>query len=221
MILLDRPEEGIARLTLNRPEKRNALSTALRDEVSDALDAFASDEAVKVVVVTGAGPVFSAGFDLKEFEIEDAEFQKRLWESADRFHRVFLGFPLPLIAAVNGPALAGGADVAIMCDIRVASESARFAHPEQRFSDVIYRPLHDLVGGAVARDLTLTGRSIDAHEALRLHLVSAVVPDGEVVAAAEAMAREVAQAPRDILMRTKKKAIKRAGYDPHAATLDI
>ena len=221
MILLDRPAEGIARLTLNRPDKRNALSTALRDEVSDALDALAADEDVKVVVVTGAGEVFSAGFDLKEFEVDDAEFQQRLWASSDRFHRVFLGFPLPLIAAVNGPALAGGFDVAIMCDIRVASETARFAHPEQRFSDVVYGPLHDLVGGAVARDLAFTGRSIDAQEALRLHLVSAVVPAAEVVATAEAMAHEVAQAPRDILMRTKAKAIRRAGYDPGAATLDI
>ena len=221
MILLERPADGIARITLNRPEKRNALSTALRNEVSDSLEALAADESVKVVVVTGAGDVFCAGFDLKEFEVDDAEFQQKLWASSDRFHRVFLGFPLPLIAAVNGPALAGGFDVAIMCDIRIASESARFAHPEQRFSDVVYGPLHDHVGGAVARDLAFTGRSIDAQEALRLHLVSKVVPDGEVVAVAEAMAHEVTQAPRDILMRTKRKAIARSGYDPTAATLQI
>ena len=221
MIVVTAPSDGVVRITLNRPDKRNALSVALRDEISDTLDRLADDEDVKAVLVTGAGPVFCAGFDLKEFEVEDPDFQRRLWASADRFHRVFLAFPLPLIAAVNGPALAGGFDVAIMCDIRVASQSARFAHPEQRFSDVVYGPLRDLVGGAVARDLCFTGRSIDAQEALRVHLVSAVVPDGEVVGAATAMAHEVAQAPRDILMRTKAKALARSGIDPSSPTLEL
>ena len=221
MIVVTAPSDGVVRITLNRPEKRNALSVVLRDEISDTLDRLAGDEDVKAVVVTGSGPVFCAGFDLKEFEVEDADFQRRLWRSADRFHRVFLAFPLPVIAAVNGPALAGGFDLAIMCDIRLASQSAHFAHPEQRFSDVVYGPLRDLVGGAVARDLCFTGRSIDAQEALRVHLVSAVVPDGEVVGAASATAREVAQAPRDILMRTKAKALARAGIDPSSATLEL
>ena len=97
-----------------------------------------------------------------------------------------------------------------MCDVRVAGEAARFAHPEQAFSDVVYGPLHDLVGGAVARDLCFTGRSIDAAEALRLHLVSAVVPTGGVLAAAYDHAAHVVRAPRDVLARTKQKAIRRA-----------
>ena len=87
---------------------------------------------------------------------------ERLWPSSDRYHRTCLDFPLPLIAAVNGPALAGGFDLAVMCDIRVAAEEAAFAHPEISFGDVVYGPLHDLVGGAVARELCLTGRRIDA-----------------------------------------------------------
>lgn len=221
MIVVTAPTDGVVCITLDRPDKRNALSVALRDEISDTLDRLAGDDKVKVVIVTGSGPVFCAGFDLKEFEVDDAEFQRRLWASADRFHRVFLAFPLPLIAAVNGPALAGGFDVAIMCDIRIASQSARFAHPEQRFSDVVYGPLRDLVGGAVARDPCFTGRSIDAQEALRVHLVSAVVPDGEVIGAASAMAHEVAQAPRDILMRTKAKALACSGIDPTSPTLEL
>lgn len=202
--------EPVATLTLNRPDKRNALSTDLRDVFSDALETLASDERVKVAIVTGAGEVFSAGFDLKEFQVEDPEFQERLWASSHRFHRMALEFPLPLIAAVNGPALAGGFDLAVMCDIRVASTTARFAHPEQAFSDVVYGPLHDLVGGAVARDLCFTGRSIGADEALRLHLVSAVVGPEEVVSEAERLASLVAQAPRDVLLRTKAKVIRRA-----------
>jgi 1,4-dihydroxy-2-naphthoyl-CoA synthase len=110
---------------------------------------------VKAVIITGAGDVFCAGFDLKEFERAgtDSEFGKALWASSDRYHRACIEFPLPLIAAVNGPAIAGGFDLAVMCDIRIAAQEARFAHPEITFGDVVYGPLHDLVGGAVARDL--------------------------------------------------------------------
>src|SRR5207237_5981718 len=118
-----------------------------------------------------------SGFDLKEFErLDEPDFADRLWASSDRFHRTVLEFPLPTVAAVNGPALAGGLDLAVMCDVRVAAETARFAHPELSFGDVVYSPLHDLVGASVARDLCLTGRIVDAAEAWQLHLVSMVVP---------------------------------------------
>ena len=106
--LLVTHDAGIATITLNRPEKRNALSIAVRDAVSDALGRLAADEDCKVVVVTGAGDVFSAGFDLREFE--QPELAEELWASSDRFHRAWLEFPLPTVAAVNGPALAGGFD---------------------------------------------------------------------------------------------------------------
>lgn len=210
--------DGIVRLTLNRPEKKNALSVALRDEVSDALDRLAGEEAVRVVVLTGAGDVFSAGFDLGEFAVEDPSFQTKLWASSDRFHRTVLCFPLPIIAAVNGAALAGGFDLAVMCDIRLASPGARFAHPEQAWSDVVFGPLHDLVGGAAARDLCFTGRAIDAEEALRIGLVSAVCPD--LAATVGEWAASIARAPRENLLRTKAKALRRAGIDPQA-TLDL
>lgn len=102
---------GVATLTLNRPEKKNALSIALRDEVSDAIDSLAADASVKAIVLTGAGEVFSAGFDLKEFrELSDPDHARRLWDSSDRFHHTILDCPLPTIAAVNGPAPAGGFD---------------------------------------------------------------------------------------------------------------
>src|SRR5262249_1902496 len=124
-----------ARLTLNRPEKRNALSVALRDAISDALDDLAGDEQMKCVVFTGAGAVFSSGFDLKEFTkaADDDAFARELWASSDRYHDTVLRFPLPTIAAVNGPALAGGFDLAILCDLRIASTTARFAHPQRTF----------------------------------------------------------------------------------------
>jgi enoyl-CoA hydratase len=210
LVEITRPSESVALLTLQRPEKKNALSIALRDEVTEALGALAADESVKAVVVTGAGAVFSAGFDLEEFQSFEEEHQRRLWASSDRFHHACLTFPLPLIAAVNGPALAGGFDLAVMCDVRIAAESARFAHPEHTFGDVVYGPLHDLVGGAVARDLALSGRSVDAGEALRLRLVTNVVPDGEALDAALRYATAVAAAPRAILLRTKAKIVARA-----------
>jgi len=166
--LIVKHDQDHAVLTLNRPERRNALSVELRDAISDALDELVNDQTVKTVVVTGSGTVFSAGFDLKEFDkaAEDKSFMAELWASSDRFHTTVWGFPLPLIAAVNGPAIAGGFDLAVMCDLRVAATTARFSHPERSFGDVIYGPLHDLVGGAVARDLTLGGRELTAGEAL-------------------------------------------------------
>jgi enoyl-CoA hydratase len=218
LVLVDGPHEGVATITLNRPEKRNALSIAVRDAVSDALDRLASDEDCKVVVVTGTGAVFSAGFDLREFE--QSELAEQLWASSDRFHRAWLEFPLPTVAAVNGPALAGGFDVAVMCDVRVASDTAAFAHPELSFGDVVYGPLHDLVGGSVAREICLTGRTMDAAEALRVGFVTAVVSGDQLLPRAMEAATAIARAPRDVLLRTKAKFIRRAGVVA-GATLDL
>jgi enoyl-CoA hydratase len=205
-------EDGIATLTLNRPDKRNALSIELRDAISDALERLASDESAKVVILTGAGDVFCAGFDLGEFQrMDDPDIAARLWPSSDRYHRACLDFPLPLIAALNGPAIAGGFDLAVMCDIRVASDQVAFAHPEISFGDVVYGPLHDLVGGAVARELCLTGRRVDAAEALALRLVSTVVPRAQLDDEARRYAAMVTQAPREVLLRTKAKMTRRAG----------
>jgi len=221
LVLVSGPADGVATLTLNRPEKKNALSIAVRDEFSDALEALAGDDAAKVIVVTGAGDTFSAGFDLREFDhLDDEAFATTLWASSDRWHRACLEFPLPMLAAVNGPALAGGLDLAVMCDVRVAADTARFAHPEITFGDVVYGPLHDIVGGAVARDLCFTGRAVDAREALRLHLVSAVVPAADLPAETGRFAAQIARAPRDVLLRTKAKAIRRAGVTA-GATLDL
>jgi len=209
---------GVARLTLQRPDKRNALSIALRDQMSDALDALVADSACRVVVITGAGDVFSAGFDLDEFT--HPELADELWASSDRWHRTILQFPLPTVAAVNGSAYGGGFDLAVMCDVRVAAEGAQLGHPEHSFSQVVYGPLHDLVGGAVARDLALTGRRIDAAEAHALGLVSRVVAKDDVLDAAVTVATEIAAAPRDVLEQMKAKILRRAGIEP-GATLDL
>ncbi|MCE7885719.1 MAG: enoyl-CoA hydratase/isomerase family protein [Actinobacteria bacterium ATB1] len=214
-------DESVATITLDRPEKRNALSIRLRDEVSDAFDALVASGTVKVVVVTGAGDHFSAGFDLKEFAVDDAEFQRRLWESSDRFHETILRCPLPTVAAVNGSALAGGFDLAVLCDIRIAADTARFAHPEQVFGDVVYGPLHDLVGGALARDLALTGREMSVEEALRVGLVTHVVSPEELHEEVVNVTRQIVRAPRELLMRTKAKALRHSGSKVGTVTLDL
>jgi enoyl-CoA hydratase len=214
----DIADDGVAVLMLTRPEKKNALSIELRDQMSDALDALASDERLRALVVTGAGDTFCAGFDLDEFA--DPEIVDELWASSDRWHRTVLEFPLPTVAAVNGGAYGGGFDLAVMCTLRVAGDTARFAHPEHAFSQVVYAPLHDLVGGAVARDLALTGRRIDAAEAERIGLVSRVVPASGVVAEARSVAAQIAEAPRDVLLQMTAKIHRRSGVTP-GATLDL
>ena len=222
-ILLVERHDAHAVLTLNRPDKRNALSVALRDAISDALDALATDEQMKCVVITGAGTVFSAGFDLSEFTkaADDDAFNRALWASSDRYHDTVLRFPLPTIASINGAALAGGFDLAILCDLRIASTTARFAHPERTFGDVVYGPLHDLVGGAVARDLAIGGREMNAQEALAVHLVNEVVEPDALAGATDAVVERVCAAPRDVLMRTKAKALRCAGFSGESPTLDL
>lgn len=213
LVDIDHPTDGVAVVTMRRAEKKNALSIALREEVADALDALAAHDSTRAVVLTGDGPVFSAGFDLTEFQDPDAEFQRRLWASSDRFHSTVLRFPLPLVAAVNGPALAGGFDLAVMCDLRVVSDTARFAHVEYAWTEVVYRPLRELVGGSLARELTLTGRSIDADEAHRVGLANVVVPADQVVERAVEMATTIAAMPREIALRSKAKITRAAGID--------
>ncbi len=209
-------------VTLDRPEKRNALSVALRDGLSSILDELAHDESVKALVLAGAGEVFCAGFDLTEFDraLEDSAFAQELWDSSDRYHRRLATFPVPAIAAVGGPAIAGGLDLAVLCDLRVASTTATFSHPEYTFGDVVYTPLADLVGGARARELCLTGRVLDAPEALQWGLVNTVVAPGAVLEEAMRMAEAVSRAPRANLMRTKAKALARGALPP-GGTLDL
>jgi len=221
LLLVGGVEDGAVTLTLNRPDKRNALSIALRDRLADELDRLAADEGVKVVIVTGAGDAFCAGFDLDEFRrMDEPDIAARLWPSSDRYHRTCVEFPLVLVAAVNGPAIAGGFDLAVMCDLRVASPEALFAHPEISFGDVVYGPLHDLVGGAVARELCLTGRRVDADEARSLRLVSSVVARDDLLDEARRVAAMVTQAPRDVLVRTKAKMRARSGV-VRAGTLEL
>jgi enoyl-CoA hydratase/carnithine racemase len=222
LVLASGPDgDGVAVLTLNRPEKKNALSIALREEAVAILGRLAGDEALKVLVITGSGGCFSAGFDLREFAVTDPGHTERLWQSSDQFHHAVHRFPLPVIAAVDGIAYAGGFDLAVLCDLRIATHRAVFAHPEAAFGPVVYGPLHDQVGGAIARELVLTGREIDAAEALRLHLVTEVTDPGELTERALELARQVSRAPREVLVRRKAKFTARSAISPETPTLDL
>jgi enoyl-CoA hydratase len=196
-------EDGVAVVTLARPDKRNALSIKLRGEVSDVLAEWAEDESVRVVILTGAGPAFSAGFDLKEFG--QPELARRIRHNSTAYHRAVWNFPKPIVAAVNGPAMGGGFDLALLCDMRVASSAASFGHPEIKFgAPPLFTPLRWIVGDGVARDLCLTGRPIGADEAQRIGLVSRVVAPDALMDEARAVARQIAEAPQAALQTTKR-----------------
>jgi enoyl-CoA hydratase/carnithine racemase len=196
-------DDGIATVTLDRADKRNALSIALRDALADTLASWHDDDSVRVVVITGAPPAFSAGFDLGEFG--DPALARTIRHSSARYHRVVWSFPKPTVAAVNGPALGGGFDLATLCDLRLASTAATFGHPEIKFgAPPLFTPLRWIVGDGLARDLCLTGRRIDAEEALRVGLVSRVVEPDRLLNEAIDVARQIAEAPQRTLQATKR-----------------
>jgi len=213
LLLLDR-DPPLATITLNRPEKRNALSHALRIELATAAGEIDADDTISVAILTGAGPVFCAGFDLSEFTPGKEVFQDpEVWTSGQLMHERLQNFGKPLIGAINGPALAGGFDIAVQCDVRIASDTAQFGHPEIKFgAPTLVTILTQIVGGAVARDLALSGRKIDAHEARRFGLVSNVVPAESVLGEATTYARVVAEAPLDALKAVKAALVKSAPF---------
>jgi enoyl-CoA hydratase len=203
--------EGVATLTLHRPDRRNALSIAMRREISDALAAWRDDPAVGAVILTGEGSAFCAGFDLDEFQ--QADLARQIRHSSARYHRVLWNFPKPTIAAVNGVALGGGFDLAVLCDMRIASAEASFGHPEIKFgAPPLFTPLRWIVGDGRARDLCLTGRRIDAPEAERIGLVSRVVAPDELRGEVLAVAAQVAEAPQVALETTKRYMTGNAGF---------
>lgn len=193
---------GIAIMTLNRPKKKNAINIRMRREISACLNMWKERDDVGLVIITGAEATFSAGFDLKDFENPD-QFDELL-ESSSRYHRDVWHFPKPVIAAIDGPAMGGGFDLATLCDIRICSDSAIFGHPEVKFgAPPIFTPLRWIVGDGMARDLCLTGRRIDAQEAFRIGLVSEVVEGNNVLSRAIEIGSSILEAPRDTLQFAK------------------
>ncbi len=211
-IQIQEASDRIGIITLNRPEKRNALSIKMRNEISSCLNEWAVSDAIGVVIFTGAGSTFSAGFDLEEFKQQDL-FDDIL-KSSSSYHRIVWNFPKPLIAAINGPALGGGFDLSTLCNIRIGSQSALFGHPEIKFgAPPLFTPLRWIIGSGLASDLCLTGRRIDSTEAYRIGLVSEVVENDEVVNRAVQIGNSTLEAPIETLKITKKYIIGNTGKD--------
>ncbi len=194
--------EGIHTLLLNRPERRNAINIQMRVEISHLLGELAAGEACRVLIITGNGHSFSAGFDLNEFREEDKH--EDIVKTSMGYHRDVWNFPRPIIAAVNGFSFGGGFDLANICDIRICSTKAVFGHPEIKFgAHTLYTPLRWIIGSGLARDLCLTGRHVPADEALRMGLVSEVTsPEGLMERALE-YARMIIEAPQQTLNEVK------------------
>ena len=209
-ILTNEEGGGIFTIKLNRPERRNAISTRMRTELSACLTEMAASEAVRVVILTGMGHSFSAGFDLKEFK-EPAK-HREIAETSISYHRELWRFPKPILAAVNGFAMGGGFDMATFCDIRICSQNAVFGHPEIKFgAATLYTPLRWIVGAGLARDLCLTGRHLPAEEALRIGLVSEVTAPESLMERALELARMIAEAPQDTLLEVKAYILANEG----------
>jgi enoyl-CoA hydratase len=184
----------VGTITLNNPEKRNAISIEMRKEISACLREWKDSDAVGAVIFMGRGEVFSAGFDLGEFKKTDLYSQ--IYESSARYHRDIWYFPKPTIAAVNGPALAGGFDLAKLCDLRICAKTAVFGHPEIKFGvPPLLTPLRWIVGEGLARDICMTGKRIDASGAYRIGLVSEVVDNEKLLERANQIAVTILEAP--------------------------
>ena len=197
---LGEPQNAVARLTLRRESKKNALCMAMRDELEDAFARLVADADVNAVVLAGGDGIFCAGFDLKEgMESGGKSFLHRF---AEFFEACYL-FPKPMVAAVDGPALAGGFDLALTADFIVASTRAVFGHPEIEFGPVAIVPLARFVSPARLRELCLLGTNIDAETAKAYGIVHEIVEPGRAEAVATELAEKLAARPPAALATTK------------------
>ena len=204
---------AVARITLNRPDKLNALTQVMSDELLDAFTSIHGDDGVRAVLLTGAGRGFCAGQDLTEFEAsyragERPDIEEHLRRTFHRLIPVVVDTPQPVVAAVNGVAAGAGVSLAAACDIRVASEDARFT---QAFVKIGLVPdsggtwlLPRVIGYARALEMSLTGDMVDAREALDMGLVGRVFPTDSFGREAGALADRLAAMPTKALAATKR-----------------
>ena len=202
-------EGTIATITLNRPEKRNAISTQMIDDLRAALGEIEASPA-QVGIITGAGKAFCSGMDLDALQALAAQSEAQNLEDSRRMagmFRAIWAFPKALIAAVNGPAVAGGTGIATLCDFTLAAPEAKFGYAEVRIGFIpalVSVFLVRQIGEKQARDLLLTGRVIDAQEALRLGLVNEVVMPAKLMPRAQELAAALAANSPASIRRTKE-----------------
>ncbi|MEE9612061.1 MAG: enoyl-CoA hydratase [Desulfatiglandales bacterium] len=205
-IILEK-KDRIAKITLNRPESMNAVNTTLRQEMNAALDEIENDDQIDVIIVTGAGRAFSAGVDLKELGQSTSVIASfpGIWDRIRLLDK-------PTIAAVNGFAITGGFELALCCDIIIASENAKFADTHTRVGVLpaggMTQILPRLVGTKKAKELSFTGNYMTAHEAMQFGLVNRVVPPDELLSTAEALAKDIISNDQ-VAVRIMKRTIDR------------
>ncbi len=199
--------ESVALVTLQRPEKRNALSIDLRVELAEAFAGLAGDDHVGCIVLTGAGTAFCSGMDVTQFG-GDADHKRRLVETSTAAFDAVGSCTRPVIAAVNGPALAGGFALALLCDLRIAAVSATLGFPElPRGIPPSYASARATLDLAAAAEVTLTGRTFSAEDALRLGAVNEVVPDDRCLERSLELAGRIAAVPRSATLETKRRIL--------------
>ena len=217
-LVLSEQRDGLRLLTLNRPRKRNAFTVALLKELHQAAGEAIEDTAVHCIAITGAGPGFCAGMDLHEVR-ELREDPPRQREAGDIFYETFdriYHCPKPTIAAVNGPAVAGGAGLMTICDLVIAAETARIGYPEVKrglVAAVVMVYLVRQLGERRAKQLLLSGELVSASKAAELGLVNEVVPADQLMARVEHWAKIFLEGTPDALKRTKKALIEIQGLD--------
>jgi len=209
-LLLER-RDRVAIVTINRPDKRNALNIKTREEGAAVLDELRDDESIHVVVITGAGDkAFIAGADIGEFAGRTALMQRDVMVQRSLFNAIDT-FPKPVIAMINGYCLGGGCEVALACDIRIASENASLGQPEINLGIIPggggTQRLTRLVGEGKAMELILSGQIIDAKTALEIGLVNHVVPFAELETKTMQIANTIAE-KGPIAVRLAKEAVK-------------
>jgi methylglutaconyl-CoA hydratase len=210
-LVLYTPRPPAVVITLNRADKRNALSRGLIAAMTEAFQRAQSDSAARSVIVTAAGSVFCAGMDLAELaeSLDKPKEESPVWDDALRLAKLYdliYTLPKPTIAAINGPAVAGGAGLVTVCDLALTVPEAKFGYSEVRRGLVAAMVMPHLlrhVGERTARHLLLTGEMIDAAEALRTGLVNEVVPPANLHARADALAKSLAEGGPEALARTK------------------
>lgn len=225
-LLIER-DGGVVTVTLNRPEIRNAMDLELTEAFSNTIEELRQDQDVRAVVLTGAGSAFCAGGDLSWIQPGPDANVPDMRRKMRAFYPKFLGvrqLEVPVIAAINGPAVGAGLCVALACDMRIAADSAFLSmpfaklgmHPGMAASYLLTR----LIGTARAAEMFFTGRRVDAQEAERMGLVNRVVPGDQLVAAAQGLAAEIA-ANGPLAVSMTKRAIQMAERLDIDAMLEI
>jgi enoyl-CoA hydratase len=208
--LIYEKEEGIAIVTMNRPDRLNALSFKLKEELSGVFDVMEKDDEVKVVILTGGPKAFSAGADIKERSTVQMSQSQSFFErrKSHAFYCKIEDFEKPVIAAISGVAVGGGCELSLVCDLRIASETARFGAPEVKIGVIPAaggtQRLPRIIGITKAKELLYTGDFLDAQEAYRLGLVNKVVPVDKLLEEAKELARKLMNNPPLSIKFTKR-----------------